>query len=63
MKSPIDNLQRKYMSAKQHLDAITCALVEQFRIPEDQRAQVRKAVELAFDVGHRTTTTDDWCDF
>ena len=62
MKSPIDRLKSKYESAGQHLNAIVQAIVEQFGIPESQHGQVRKAVEEAFNVGHRTTTTDDWCD-
>jgi hypothetical protein len=62
MKSPIDRLQNKYESARQHLNAITEALVEQFEVTTDQRDQVRKAVEAAYSVGRRTTTTDDWCD-
>jgi hypothetical protein len=63
MKSPIDRLKPKYESADQHLNAITNAIVDQFGIPEDQQGQVRKAVNEAFAVGHRTTTTDDWCDY
>jgi hypothetical protein len=62
MKSPIDRLQNKYESARQHLNAITEAIVEQFQVTTDQRDQVRKAVEAAYSVGRGTTTTDDWCD-
>jgi hypothetical protein len=62
VKSPIDSLKKKYGSASQHLAAITEAIMEQFNIPKDQEVQVRKAVEEAYDVGRRTTTTDDWCD-
>jgi len=62
VKSPIDRLQNNYESAGQHLNAITDAIVEQFEVTTDQRNQVRKAVEAAYSVGRRTTTTDDWCD-
>ena len=62
MKSPIDRLKAKYDFHTQHLRAIEEALMEQFAIPADQRDQVRKAVSIAYDVGRRTTTTDDWCD-
>jgi len=63
MPTPIDRLKAKYESAEEHLNAIARAIVEQFKIPEAQHAQVKKAVHAAFDVGHRTITTDDWCDF
>lgn len=62
MKTPIDSLKKKYDSAAQHLQAITNAIAEQFGIPAEQHGQVRKAVEEAYSVGRRTTTTDDWCD-
>ena len=63
MTTPIDRLKEKYESASAHLDAIAQAIVTQFEIPETQHAQVKKAVQAAFAVGHQTTTTDDWCDF
>lgn len=59
--TPIDKLKKKYGSSDEHLRAITDAVVEQFGLEAD-RKQVVKAVAAAFDVGHRTTTTDDWCD-
>lgn len=62
MKTPIDSLKKKYDSAGQHLQAITAAIAKQFNIPDDQQDQVRKAVDEAYGVGRRTTTTDDWCD-
>lgn len=62
MTTPIDKLKRKYGSAVEHLEAITSAIMEQFNIPVTSRAQVRKAVDEAWDVGRRTMTTDDWCD-
>ena len=62
MKSPIDRLAPKYDSARQHLRAIEEALLEQFALPASEREQIRKAVEAAYSVGRRTTTTDDWCD-
>lgn len=58
--TPIDRLKNKYDSESEHLQAIEDALVEQFQIAD--RDQVRKAVYAAFDVGHKTTTTDDWAD-
>jgi len=62
MKTPIECLKLKCGSANEHLKAIEDALMKQFSIDETQRAQVHQAVHAAFDVGHRTTTTDDWCD-
>ena len=62
MKTPIDQLKPKYNGDRDHLKAIEDALMTQFSIDEVHRPQVQKAVRTAFDVGHRTTTTDDWCD-
>jgi protein-disulfide isomerase-like protein with CxxC motif len=62
MSTPIDELRKKYSSHYDHLRAIENALIAQFNIPQDQWPQVRKAVQAAYDVGRRTTTTDDWCD-
>ena len=62
MKSHIDQLQSKYDSTGQHLRAIEEAIIKQFSLPDSEREQVRKAVEAAYFVGRRTTTTDDWCD-
>jgi hypothetical protein len=58
--TPIDQLKPKYRGDREHLKAIEDALMAQFSIDETHRAQVQKAVRAAFDVGHRTTTTDDW---
>ncbi len=62
MTTPIDRLESKYESSDAHLRAIVNALMEQFSISEENRHHVNKAVREAFLVGHRTTTTDDWCD-
>lgn len=62
MSTPIDRLKKTYDSYPEHLKAIEDALIEQFKLTEEDRPQVKKAVSAAFDVGHRTTTTDDWCD-
>lgn len=61
-KTPIDSLKKKYLSHSEHLRAVEDALMEQFDISEGHRAQVTKAVRVAFSVGHGTMTTDDWCD-
>lgn len=60
--TPIDKLKQKYGSAEEHLKAIEDAFMAQFALDETHRPQVQKAVRTAFHVGHRTTTTDDWCD-
>lgn len=62
MSTPINKLKQKYDSAGEHLRAIEDAFMAQFKLDETHRSQVRKVVHVAFDVGHRTTTTDDWCD-
>ena len=62
-KTPIDLLKNRYDSSAQHLDAIVDAVAKQFEISVAQHGQLRKAIHAAFDVGHRTTTTDDWCNF
>lgn len=62
MKSPIDSLKKTYGSLREHLDAITQAIAKEFSISEAEHAQVKKAVVAAFDLGHKTITTDDWCD-
>ena len=62
MSTLIDKVKSKYDSPTEHMRAIEDAVMQQFAIPEEQRAQVRKALSLAFAVGHGTTTTDDWCD-
>lgn len=58
--TPIDALKPQYESAAEHLRAIEDALAAQFHIHD--RVQLKKAVQAAFEVGHRTTTTDDWAD-
>ena len=61
MSTLIDKVKSKYDSATEHMRAIEDAVMRQFSIPEEQRTQVRKALSLAFDVGHGTNTSDDWC--
>lgn len=62
VKTPIDQIEDKYESYGKHLRAIEDAVMVQFGIPGGDRAQIRKAIEAAYQVGRRTTTTDDWCD-
>lgn len=62
MATPIDNLKPRYDSCRDHLKAIQDAVIEQFKLPEDARPQIVKAISIAYEVGRNTTTTDDWCD-